>query len=476
MKNVHIIINKVSILLLMVIAVLICTATITACAGHDDEVIKKKETPNVIDGDDDDDDGDDNGKGNGGKDDGGENGDGGNGGDGGDGDGGDGNDGDGGDGDGGNGGDGGDGGDGDIKAYITDTLVYALYPTLTNYNFVYPSTDPFGNEVMLSGTITVNRRILSDKRGDGLVLYNHYTIFKDEECPSKGYLDIPGLLNTTLMSNRLIIISPDYYGFGETADKMQAYCIPTANAHASVDALIAARQLLKKGGFEWDEDELLNIGYSQGGQTAIAVLRLIDEQYPDIHITRTLAGGGPYDMGETYRQFLKGDKTGMPSTIISVLLAYNEYYRLGLPRSSMFVEPTLSHIDDWLLSKKLNVLQIDTKVGSKGLESYIAPDLFDLDSEVSRKVMNALNSESLCQGWRLRQGENILLVHHTKDAIVPIENTQNLYNFLQAQGTGNVELQTVNFLSLGVGQINHVTGAAAFLTYINRWIRQHYGY
>ena len=476
MKNVHIIINKVSILLLMVIAVLICTATITACAGHDDEVIKKKETPNVIDGDDDDDDGDDNGKGNGGKDDGGENGDGGNGGDGGDGDGGDGNDGDGGDGDGGNGGDGGDGGDGDIKAYITDTLVYALYPTLTNYNFVYPSTDPFGNEVMLSGTITVNRRILSDKRGDGLVLYNHYTIFKDEDCPSKGYLDIPGLLNTTLMSNRLIIISPDYYGFGETADKMQAYCIPTANAHASVDALIAARQLLKKGGFEWDEDELLNIGYSQGGQTAIAVLRLIDEQYPDIHITRTLAGGGPYDMGETYRQFLKGDKTGMPSTIISVLLAYNEYYRLGLPRSSMFVEPTLSHIDDWLLSKKLNVLQIDTKVGSKGLESYIAPDLFDLDSEVSRKVMNALNSESLCQGWRLRQGENILLVHHTKDAIVPIENTQNLYNFLQAQGTGNVELQTVNFLSLGVGQINHVTGAAAFLTYINRWIRQHYGY
>ena len=41
MKNVHTIINKVSILLLMVIAVLICTATITACAGHDDEVIKK---------------------------------------------------------------------------------------------------------------------------------------------------------------------------------------------------------------------------------------------------------------------------------------------------------------------------------------------------------------------------------------------------------------------------------------------------
>ena len=97
MKNVHIIINKVSILLLMVIAVLICTATITACAGHDDEIIKKKETPNVVDGDDDDDDdGDGNGKDDG-KDDGGKDDDGGNGD--GNGDGGDGN-GDGGNGDG----------------------------------------------------------------------------------------------------------------------------------------------------------------------------------------------------------------------------------------------------------------------------------------------------------------------------------------------------------------------------------------
>ena len=480
MKNVHIIINKVSILLLMVIAVLICTATITACAGHDDEIIKKKETPNVVDGDDDDDDdGDGNGKDDGGKDDDGGNGDGN--GDGGDGDGGDGDGNGDGNGDGGDGnGDGGDGNGGDdgggIKAYITDTLVYTRYPSLTNYNFVYPSTDPFGNEVMLSGTITVNRRVLSDKRGDGLVLYNHYTVFKDEDCPSKGYLDIPGLLNTTLMSNRLIVISPDYYGFGETADKMQAYCIPTANAHASVDALIAARQLLKKGGFEWDEDELLNIGYSQGGQTTIAVLRLIDEKYPDIHITRTLAGGGPYDMAETYRQFLQGNSSGMPSTIISVLLAYNEYFRLGLSRSSMFVEPTLSHIDDWVLSKQLNTLQIEYKVGNKGLRSFLAPDLFDLDSDVSKKVMEALESENLCKGWKLRQGEDVLLVHHKGDAIVPVQNSQNLYDFLQEQNTGTVEFKEVNLLSLGMSQTSHVSGAAAFLTYISSWIRQHYGY
>lgn len=363
-----------------------------------------------------------------------------------------------------------------MKAHITDTLSYNDAQSLINYNFVYPSTDPFGEKVMLSGTITVNTAVETDKKADGLVLYNHYTVFKENECPSKGYLDIQKLLNKTLPTNRLIIISPDYYGFGETGDKMQAYCIPSVNAKASVDALIAARQLLKDGGYTWDDDELLNIGYSQGGQTTIGVLRLINEKYPDIHITRTMAGGGPYDMCETYRQFLSGQKTGMPSTIISVLLAYNEYSRLGIPRTSMFVEPTLSHIDDWVLSKQLNTIEIDKKVGSSNLENYIASPLFDLDSDVSKSVMNALEKENLCKGWQLHKDNDVLLIHHMYDAIVPVENTRNLYEFLQQQETGNVEMREVNLMGMGYSQINHVTGAAAFLIIINKWIREHYNY
>ena len=80
-----------------------------------------------------------------------------------------------------------------MKAHITDTLSYNDAQSLINYNFVYPSTDPFGEKVMLSGTITVNTAVETDKKADGLVLYNHYTVFKENECPSKGYLDIQKL-------------------------------------------------------------------------------------------------------------------------------------------------------------------------------------------------------------------------------------------------------------------------------------------
>ena len=42
----------------------------------------------------------------------------------------------------------------------------------------------------------------------------------------------------------------------------------------------------------------------------------------------------------------------------------------------------------------------------------------------------------LCKGWQLHKDNDVLLIHHMYDAIVPVENTRNLYEFLQQQETG----------------------------------------
>ena len=357
------------------------------------------------------------------------------------------------------------------KPYITREVVWSSYPTLKNLNFVYPSKDPFGKTVMLSGTITMSRTMTADTRARGIILYNHYTVCRANQCPTEGMLDLPSVLSLAALGRHFITVSADYYGFGQTVDAMQAYCIATANARASVDALLAARQLLAERGYTWDDD-LLNIGYSQGAQTAIAVLKLIGEEHPDIRFTRTMAGGGPYDLEETYRQYLAEGEVELPSAVISIVLAYNEYFRLGIPRSSLFIEPTLSHIDEWVLSKQYTSTQIDNKVGSHDIHTFIAPQLTDLQSDVARRMMKALARENLCQGWKPRTDENIMLLHHDSDEIAPSVNTQHLYDFFQSQGMHNVEMHTGNFLSLGVSQ--HVSGAAAFIAVVSKWIRENY--
>ena len=347
------------------------------------------------------------------------------------------------------------------EAHFTDTIVYDRSPLLTNFNFEYPSVDPYGKPVMLSGTITIGPLVKLGKLSTGIVLYNHYTVYHADQCPSRGKLDMPEYLQLLMPKNAFITVSADYYGFGATEDKPQAYCIPSANARASVDALIAARKLMTEAGYRW-ADRLFNIGYSQGGQTAIGVLKLITEEYPDINITSTIAGGGPYDIPETYRRILESDYTDMPSTIISVLLAYNEFFRLGIRRSDLFREPLLSHIDDWILSKQHSAGEIDEMVGTKAMSEFVAQPILDLNSDVSRRIMEVLDRENLCKGWKPDEDSNVILIHNADDDTVPVENTDNLYFFLKDSGVSKA-IRVKDHWGHIPGMDTHDSGAIVFI-------------
>lgn len=344
------------------------------------------------------------------------------------------------------------------EARVYETVRYDKDHT-TAYNFEYPSTDPFGKPVMLSGTITVGDEVNAENPARGLLLYNHFTVYRADQCPTKGDLDV----QKAITGSGLITISADYYGFGITEDKQQAYCISGVNAQASVDALLAAKKLLPTLGYTWDDNVLFNAGYSQGGQTSMGVVRLIDQKYPNLHITWTFAGGGSYDIPETYRQMIKSDTSGMPSTVISVLLAYNEYFELGIPREQIFKEPVLSNIDEWVLSKKYSRTSIDNLVGSLSVSQFATPEMLDLNSSLSQKYMAALEKDNLCKGWRPRAENRILLVHNTKDITVPVENTENLYRFLIEQGVpqDNISYKVSNMGSLS-GTPAHEMGAVFF--------------
>ncbi len=322
------------------------------------------------------------------------------------------------------------------EAHITDSTYYADM-SLTAYTFVYPSKDPYGNDVMLSGTITFGNAVKDSAYAKGLLLYNHYTVYRADQCPSKGYLSDQKYFS--LLS--LITISPDYYGFGATESKNQGYCISQANAQAAVDALLAAKEIMAAKGYSWG-DRLFNLGYSQGGQTTMGVLRLVAEKYPDINFSYTFAGAGVYDLPQTYRQFLSASFAGKPSTVVSVMLAYNQYKNLGIAREAMLTEPVLSHIDEWILSKNYTLEEIDQMIGPLSIDQYSTPTMRDTTSSLSHTMMAALDLDNLCKGWTPRGNEKILLFHSSMDDYVPVVNTENLYNFLIDKGLlpDNVDL------------------------------------
>jgi len=342
----------------------------------------------------------------------------------------------------------------------------------TVYNFEYPSVDPYGKAVTLSGSIIVGDEVeTAGKQAAGMVLYNHFTVFHKDECPTHGDLGIV----LKVVGSKLIAVAPDYYGFGSTGDKNQAYCMSRTNSQSSVDALLAARQLLKEKGYKWG-DYLFNLGYSEGGQTAMGVVRLVAEKYPDIKFTHTVAGAGTYDIGETYRQIVSSGETSMPSTVISTLLAYNEYYKLGVKNSEMFLEPTLSNIPVYLLSKNYKREDLEGKLASTKIADWFTPNLSNLKSDLSLKFMEVFEKDNLSKGWKPRGDERISLVHNKLDACVPYANTTQMAEFFKQAGftvdegrtenryvDGKVFVYSVNVPALSAKMGTHETAALAFV-------------
>ena len=343
---------------------------------------------------------------------------------------------------------------GDI--YITDSVRYEA-DHMTAYNYVYPSTDPDGQPVTLSATITLGDDVKQSRSAMGIILYNHFSIFRADQCPSRGELSI----QKTLANSPLITVSPDYYGFGVSEAEHQAYCISAINAQACVDALLAAEELLSQMRYTWN-DNIFNVGYSQGGQTAMGVTRLVAQRYPNVNFRCTLAGAGPYDIATTYQLMMQDTIIDQPSNTISVLLAYNEFYRLGMTPPQMFLEPVLSHIDEWFFSKQYTRQQIDALVGSNTPTNYLSPSLIDLSSDLALLLAQAFEGDNLCHGWTPRSDEPIYLFHNTQDNIVSPVNTVNLYRHLTTAGATQVTLDTAAYGSSSA--INgHDTGAIYFI-------------
>ena len=311
---------------------------------------------------------------------------------------------------------------------ITETKYYEDVK-MTSYNFEYSSKDPYGKSVRLSGAITIGDEVTKDAPATGLFLYNHFTVYQKDECPSHGDL----MVQKMLVGSGFITISADYYGFGSTEDKNQAYCIANTNAQASVDALLAAKKLLTSMGYTWN-DVLFNAGYSQGGQTTVAVVKYVTENYPDIHFDWSFAGGGPYSIPLTYDTFISKPETEMPSTVISVLLSYNEFYNLGFEFSQLFKEPLLSNIDEWFYSKKYTNGELDQFLTTKLLTDYINEEALNKESDIYKKFSAAMEKENLCSGWEPSKEENIVIEHNESDNVVTVENARALLKFFEDKG------------------------------------------
>ena len=357
-------------------------------------------------------------------------------------------------------------------ACITDSIPVLLFPNHMNYVFNYPSVDPFGKPCTLSGTITVDKTLIEDNKPyNGILLYNHFTIYATTQAPSRGAVEFP----TGAAFTNFIVVAPDYYGFGITEKEPQAYCISRANGRASLDAYLAAKRLIEDFKVK-KRDDFVIAGYSEGGQTTMAVLREISERHPEIKVKRAFAGDGPYDINSMFDAVTKGE-TEMPSTVCNLLYAYNHFFRLGYNIHDYLKDPVAKNFDEWFLSKQNKRRALDEElIKTKKTSDLLTEAFLDASNPLSRRFSAAFSEDALTSGWTPRKDFDVMLFHDTKDDVVPVENFYAMSKFLKDKGIKTEEFvgEYSSETTKEAGITNHEVSALTFFLRIIEWMRANY--
>ena len=333
-------------------------------------------------------------------------------------------------------------------------------------NIVYPTTDPFGNPITMSGVMLIPENISSGKDAcEGILLFNHYTVMHRDEAPSRGYDTLEGFFMSNPLNPNYIIVESDYYGFGVTERFPQSYIQGTVNARANLDCLLAARQLLTDMGIDYGP-LTFNIGYSSGGCEALCSQKLRDMEYADqISFDKTFAGGSPSDVKECYRQYVEIDSTAYNAVLPLLMIATNGTQQLGLTYEDVFQPWLAARIDELFMSKNYSAWPICDSIGrEKKVHEMLADAYCKLTSSESRKIQSELQKISVTSGWNPDPTQRIYLFHSRGDDYVPVQSARPVISYLETRGftpsiiPGRTNLQT-NFI---VKKLGHLTGTIVY--------------
>lgn len=343
--------------------------------------------------------------------------------------------------------------DPDSITFVQPEMGLQVYDSLDgdshfDYLFTYPTTDHAGKPCVMSAVLSLPSDKKASKHIGKMALHSHYTILRSDEAPSAGQVFD---LQSIGLSKGMAVVSADYEGFGATGERTQAYCYAEANARASIDALLAAREWLIKQGYTIG-DSILNYGYSQGGQTAMAALKLSQTEYRGrVHFAKTIAGAGPYDLRLTFRKFLDWQKIGMPAVLPMSMVTLNDLYDLGIKDKEAFLEPLASNMKSWIISKKFSLTEFRELLGTDSIAKFMQPAYCDSTTAQMQRVLSYVDRMRFTDDWTPDPDSDIKLYHSLNDDIVAPENSTQMYQWLVSKGVEHVVLDTTSLTGTHLG-------------------------
>ncbi len=338
-------------------------------------------------------------------------------------------------------------------ASITATDMLCNLAGSLNYNKIIQIAGTYTGKDIDGSPLTLSGKIILPKNGKikNIVVISHYTIGANDETPSETF-PIEG----TLAGKGYAIVMPDYIGYGATRTHIHPYLHAESTAQSVVDMILAARQYLSDTDCSPKDERVILAGYSQGGATTVATMRLIESQYADkIKIKKVYAGAGPYNLTATYDIAMNMDITGIPCAIPMIIQGIDYGENLGLDYADFFQPKLLDNYDLWINSKDYTVGEINTRIGAKHLSDILTDKGRDKNNKETARLYIALKNNSVLNF--LPQAP-VYLFHSKTDDTVPFINSMLAEKAFKGR---NIECDFGDYGS-------HATGFLTFFGVLNQ--------
>ena len=336
-----------------------------------------------------------------------------------------------------------------------------LFPNLNTparvIAYTYDSVDPQGNPVTLSALVYVSEAVLNKTKAlSGVCLASHVTIASNAECPTEK-----AQFEGALAWRNYAVVMPDYYGFGVSADRPQAYLDAETTARGNIDAYLSAVRLLEDREVAVP-DRLYSFGYSQGGFNAMANVKYVSE-HPELGLGfgKAICGGSPFDIGGTWNEYVAGSFRNVIAFVPMTVVSFNETQRLGLDYSRLFKGVLLDNWQDWILSKQYTTSEIGRLLGTRELSDILDGDLLAGKGEAARAILEVCRRNSLTGGWTPPAGTKFVLFHSEEDDTVPFVNLAAMRTFLESAGVDTAD--TGRYLEYTGKYGNHVNAVISYI-------------
>ena len=254
------------------------------------------------------------------------------------------------------------------------------------FSFAYPSLNSKG-EICTLSSLACMPDDDCDKINN-VVIGCHATITAQIECPTAmKYKSLKQTNDTDFLMDHAssgwvfhssesdapyynLVIIPDYEGYGLSVNVPHPYLSEEVTARQVVDAVRYGIELYKSSPLVADirhpfrdEWRSFSVGYSQGGGTAMAVHRFIEQNnlVDELHFTGSICGAGPYNPIATMMEYInqaENDKTLNMVIVMPLILKgmcdsnpYMRNHKVSDYLSKKFLD---TGIIEWLDKKQLS--------------------------------------------------------------------------------------------------------------------------